>query len=40
MIVRTLARELKVSPTEVTKKGSGSNLLIGETKSLLREKLK
>jgi glycerol-3-phosphate dehydrogenase len=40
MIVRILARELKVSPTKVTKKGPGSNLLIGETKSLLEETLK
>ena len=36
-VVIILARELKISPTEVTKKGSGSNLLIGETKSLIAE---
>ena len=37
MIVRILARELKIPPTKVTKKGSGSNLLFGENKSLLKE---
>ncbi|MFQ5999221.1 MAG: FAD-dependent oxidoreductase [Candidatus Bathyarchaeia archaeon] len=36
-VVKILARELKTSPTEVTKKGSGSNILVGETKSLLEE---
>ena len=36
-VVMILARELKISPTEVTKRGPGSNLLIGETKSLLAE---
>ena len=35
MIVRILARELKIPPTEVTKKGVGSNLLVGENKSFL-----
>jgi len=40
MVVGILARELKVLPSKVTKKGAGSNLLIGETKSLLAETLK
>jgi glycerol-3-phosphate dehydrogenase len=35
MIVRILARELKIPPTKVTKKGVGSNLLVGENKSFL-----
>lgn len=40
MIVRILARELKVPLTEVTKKGAGSNLLVGENKRFLRRNLK
>jgi len=36
-VVMILSRELKISPTKVTKRGPDSNLLIGETKSLLTE---
>ena len=36
-VMMILARELKISPTEVTKRGPDSKLLIGETKSLLAE---
>jgi len=36
-IINILSRELGISPTEVTKRGGGSHLLLCETKGLLKE---